>query len=143
MDADEKFEEIYQAYRKYMLENSKYSPEITKKNLETASKFPTVTFTMSNNTATDNCTIDYIEQYEEFYFTINIYTKDKTVDNKVVASQIINNELSKLTNEYLGQKLHMKKTLNSPTPNLDTSILRRTMRYQCMIGSAMGDIIRR
>jgi hypothetical protein len=37
----------------------------------------------------------------------------------------------------------MKKTLDNPTPNLDTSILRRTINYQCLIGNIRGNIIRR
>ena len=37
----------------------------------------------------------------------------------------------------------MKKTLDKPTPNFDTSILRKTKQYQCLIGNVRGNIVRR
>ena len=78
------------------------------------------------------------------HFKIDIYTKNKTQGaNIVTASQVINEELSRLTMEFFGGKLNMKKTLNKPTPNLDTEILRKTIQYQCLIGNARGNIIRR
>ena len=60
-----------------------------------------------------------------------------------IASDEINKELCKLTTHFFGEIMNMKKTLNRPTPNLDTSILRRTMQYQCLIGNVRGNIIRR
>ena len=140
----DKYDEIFNAYKEYMETNSKYNVKVVKYNTNTSTYFPLLTCVLNNNIDTDYCTIDMIERYEAFYFTINIYTKDKTKGANIqVASQVINDELSALTQKFFGEKLNMKKTLNQPTPNLDISVLRKTIQYQCLIGSARGNIIRR
>lgn len=140
----EVYDEIFNAFKNYVEENSEYNPRIVKYNTNTSTYFPIITCILSDNKDTNDCTIDKIEYYEEFYFTIDIYTKDKKNGNNVViASQIINDELSRLTMEFFGGKLNMKKTQNKPTPNLDTSILRKTIQYQCLIGNVRKNIIRR
>lgn len=138
------YDSIFEEYKKFIQENSKYDAKVVKYNTNTSTKFPLITCVLSDNQDTEECTLDKIEYYEAFYFTIDIYTQDKTSGpNIVTASQIINDELSKLTIKFFGEKLNMKKTLNRPTPNLDTSILRKTIQYQCLIGNIRGKIIRR
>ena len=140
----DKYDEIFNEYKQFIKDNSQYDARVVKYNTNTSTYFPIITCTLSDNRDTDNCTIDMIERYEAFYFTIDIYTKDKTQGaNVTVASQVINDELTKLTVQFFGEKLRMKKTLNRPTPNLDTSILRKTIQYQCLIGNVRGNIIRR
>lgn len=140
----EKYDYIFDKFKEFIENNSQYSARVVKYNTNTSSYFPLITCVLSDNTDTDECTNDKIEYYEAFYFTIDIYTKDKTSGpNIVTASQIINDELSKLTTKFFGEKLNMKRTLNKPTPNLDTSILRKTIQYQCLIGNVRGNIIRR
>lgn len=140
----DKYDEIFNEYKQFIKDNSQYDARVVKYNTNTSTYFPIITCTLSDNRDTDNCTIDMIERYEAFYFTIDIYTKDKTQGaNVTVASQVINDELTKLTLQFFGEKLRMKKTLNRPTPNLDTSILRKTIQYQCLIGNVRGNIIRR
>ena len=139
----DKYEEVFSRYKKFIEENSQYNARVVKYNTNTSTYFPTITCVLSDNKDTDYCTIDKIERYEALYFTINIYTKDKNINNGVIASDVINKELCKLTTYFFGEELNMKKTLNKPTPNLDTSILRRTIQYQCLIGNVRGNIIRR
>lgn len=140
----DKYEEIFNAFKKYIADNSQYGARVVKYNTNTSTYFPLITCVLSDNQDTDYCSIDKIERYEAFYFTIDIYAKDKTKGTNVVtASQVIVDELSRLTMEFFGEKLNMKKTLNKPTPNLDNSILRKTIQYQCLIGNARGNIIRR
>ena len=99
---------------------------------------------MPNNTSTDVGTVDRIEKFDAIYFTINIFTKDKEQNNNVmVASQVINNELSILTTQFFGNIMGMKKTQDSPEPNIDTRILRKVIRYQCYLGNVRANIIRR
>lgn len=138
----DKYEEIFDRYKKFIEENSKYNTRVVKHNTNTSTYFPIVCCVLSNNIDTDYATNDKIEYYEGFYFTIDIFTKDKTIDGQKVASQVISDELTKLTIHFFGE-LNMKRTLNRPTPNLDTSILRRTLQYQCLIGNVRGNIIRR
>lgn len=138
------YDKIFKEFKEFVETNSKHSARVVKTNTNTSSYFPLVTCMLSNNTDTDNCTNEGLEKYEAFYFTIDIYTKNKTKGaNIVTASEIINEELSNLTMQFFGGKLNMKKTLNKPTPNLDTSILRKTIQYQCLIGNVRGNIIRR
>lgn len=139
----DKYELIFSEYKKFIEENSQYSARVVKYNTNTSSYFPIITCILSDNKDTNECSIDYIEKYESYYFTIDIYTKDKIVNGSKVASQVINNELSDLTIQFFGDKLRMKKTLNRPTPNLDTEVLRKTIQYQCLIGNVRGNIIRR
>ena len=139
----DKYELIFSEFKNFIEENSQYGARVVKYNTNTSSYFPLITCILSDNKDTNECTIDYIEKYESFYFTIDIYTKNKTIGNEKIASQIISDELSKLTIQFFGDKLRMKKTLNKPTPNLDTDILRKTIQYQCLIGNVRGNIIRR
>ena len=139
----DKLDEIYQGYKKYIEDNNSYNAKVVKYYTNTSTYFPIISCTLNNNIATDYCTIDMIEQYEQYYYTINIYAKNKTEDNATIAAQVIIDELVKLTNQYFGEKLKMKKTLSQPTPNADTSIFRHTMYYQCLIGNVRGNIIRR
>lgn len=140
----EKYEKIFKEYKNFIEENSQYNARVVKNNTNTSTYFPVITCVLSDNRDTDDCTIDKIEYYESFYFTIDIYTKDQIIDGDItIASQIISDELSKLTINFFGEKLNMKRTLNRPTPNLDTSVLRKTIQYQCLIGNVRANIIRR
>jgi len=138
----DKYEEIFDRYKKFIEENSQYNARVVKYNTNTSSYFPLITCVLSDNKDTDYCTLGKEEFYESHYFTINIYTKDKTINSEKISSDVINKELCKLTTYFFGE-MNMKKTLNRPTPNLDQSILRRTMQFQCLIGNARGNIIRR
>lgn len=138
----DKYEEIFDRYKKFIEENSQYNARVVKYNTNTSTYFPIISFVLNNNIDTDYATNDKIEYYEGFYFTIDIYTQDKIVGSIKTASQVINDELTKLTIKFFGE-MNMKRTLCKPTPNLDKSILRRTIQYQCLIGNARGNIIRR
>lgn len=138
------YELIFDKYKEYLQENSQYSPIVVKYSSNTVSKFPTVVCTLSNWINTDNATVDMLEYYDEYYFTINIYTKDKTKGTNIVTtSQVISEELSELTTQFFEKILNMKRTRHSPQPNLDTSILRVVIQYQCLIGNVRKNIIRR
>jgi len=133
-----KYEEIFKNYKMFIEDNSQYEPNVVKHYSSTTTKFPTVSFVLSNNTDTDFSTICKTEYYEEFYFTIEIYTKDKNG----IASQVICDELTELTKYFMG-KINMKMTLCKPIPNLDTGVLRKVIQYQSLIGNVRGNIIRR
>lgn len=138
----DKYEEIYARFKDYIESNSQYNAKVVKYNTNTSTYFPIVTCVLDDNKDTDNCTNDKIEFYEAHYYIINIYTKDKNQNGEVIASQVINNELTKLTIQFFNQ-LNMKRTLCKYTPNIDTNVLRRTINYQCLIGNVRGNIIRR
>lgn len=107
-----------------------------------SSRFPIIAIQQSNITFTDFCTNDKIEKYDEMFITIDIYTKDKTINNQKIASQVINDELTSLTLKFFEYK-NFKVTMCRPTPNMDNSILRRTIQLQGLVGNARNNIIRR
>lgn len=137
----EKYDLIFDAYKKYIESNSQYSARVVKYNTNTSTYFPLITFVQSDNKDLDKNSTKNIDYFESFYFTIDIYTKNQGSGAKLIASQVIDKELEVLTTEFF-KKLNMKKTLNKPTPNIDSSIFRRTMQYQCEMGNR-GNIIRR
>lgn len=137
----EKYDLIFDAYKKYIEDNSQYGARVVKYNTNTSTYFPLITFTLSNNVDLDNNSLYNVDYFEKFYFTIDIYTKNKGSGEELIASQVIDKELETLTTNFFRQ-LNFKKTLNQPTPNLDTSIFRRTMQYQCEMGNR-GNILRR
>lgn len=137
----DKYDLIFKEYKKFMEEKSQYGVRVVKYNTNTSTYFPLISFELSNKVDADNTTSKRIDDYEGFYFTINQYTKNKGNGAKMIASQIIDNELERLTLEFL-HKLNIKITMNKPTPNLDTSIFKRTIQGQCMINNRWN-IIRR
>ena len=137
-----KYNEIFQEYKEFIVERSKYSPRVVKDYTSTSTYFPIISCQLSNLMDTDFCTIDMIENHEEMYLTIDIYTQNKTIDNNKIASQLINDELTELTIQFFNS-IKMKKTLCRLTPNADTSITRRTIQYQGLISYARGNITRR
>lgn len=142
----DKYNDIFQEYKTFITQKSNYDVRVVKDYTSTSTKFPLISCQLSNVVDTDYCTIDMIERHEEMYLTIDIYTKDKTIGdvsaNAKIASQIINDELTELTMQFFSS-IKMKKTLCRLTPNADTSITRRTIQYQGLIGTAKGNIIRR
>lgn len=134
------YDVIYEKYKNYIKENSIYNPFITKYNTKTSAHFPTISFIQSDN-SDDIRTQKGNDIIENYYFTIDIYAKNDIKNGQHVASQVIIDELKKLTLVFFG-KLNMKKTANRPTPNIDTEILRYTIQYQCQI-SNRGNINRR
>lgn len=139
----EMYDLIFEKYKYFIEQNSIYQPRVVKYYTNTSTYFPIISLTLSNDTHTDNATIDKIEYYDEHYYTIDIYTQNKTRGaNIVTASQVINDELTKLTIQFFDQ-LNMRRTLCRPTPNLDKSVLRKTIQYQCLVGNARKNIIRR
>ena len=150
MQIEDFFENVFDAYKKYIESNSSYGVKVFKFYNDDSPYLPTTICGLSNNADTNESTIDKIEYYEAFYFTITHYAKDKTIqetiDDKVVSkrvsAKIINDETRKLTISFF-KNLNMRKTLDRPIPNLDKSILRNRMQYQCYVGNARIDIIRR
>ena len=138
----EKYGTIYKEYNEFIINNSEYNPYIAKNYTNTSSSFPFISCQLSNMIDTDFCTIDMIERHNEMYLTFDIYTKDKSINNKKVASQVINDELTELTLKFLGA-IGMKVTLCRLTPNADTSITRRTIQCQGLVSNTRGNIIRR
>ena len=141
---ENEYDEIFDEYKKYIVSKSKYDPYVSKYHTSRPAKFPYISLVLSDNKDTNFSTVDGFERYNQFYFTTNIYSKDIVKgQNIIVSSHEVIKELSFLTNQFFCEILGTKKTLDKPTPNLDTSILRKTIQHQCLIGNVRGNIIRR
>jgi len=137
----DKYDEIFEVYKNFMESKSQYGVRVVKYNTNTSTYFPLITFELSNRVDTDNKTYKNIDNYEKYYFTITQYTKNKKKGAVMIASQEIDKELEKLSLEFL-HKLNLKITVNKPTPNLDTSIFKRTIQAQGEINSRYNMIRR-
>lgn len=135
------YEVIFDRYKKYIEENSIYKPRVVKYNTSTSPYFPLITCPLSDETIAFKST-KKIEKIENIFFTIDIYAKDIVKGSKKIASQMVVDELKQLTYQFFEDGLNMNRTLSRPTPNLDTSILKHTIHYDCAINNR-GNITRR
>lgn len=138
----DKYEEIFRLEKEYVESNSQYNVRVVKNNTNTSSYFPIVVCQLSNITDTDFCSIDKIENHQELYIRNDVYTKDKTMENNKIASQLINDEITKLIVEFFN-KINMRMTMCNLTPNLDKSIMRRTIQHQGLVSLSKNNITRR
>lgn len=138
----DKYELIFQDLKKYVESNSQYNVRVVKNNTNTSPYFPIVVCQLSNITDTEFCTIDKIENHREMYLTNDVYTKDKTINNEKIASQVINDEITKLIIKYF-ENINMRLTLCQMTPNLDNNILRRTIHHQGLTSLTRNIMVRR
>lgn len=134
-----KFTNLYLEYKNYIENNSSYSPKVVKNYNYDSSYFPIVDFSYDDSVNTDNATVDGIEYYDREYFIITLYVQD----SGNISRNIITEELVDLTQKFLGKYKGMTRTSCKPIPNMDRSILRTSIKYECYVGNVYGNIIRR
>lgn len=123
------FEKLFQGLKSYVSSKSIYAPYISKKAKE--SIFPLVVLSVSNNTNIAN--LGFYEQIDMLSLTVEISTINLEFDGGMVDAMIVANELHKLVNEYMGVMCGLKRTYDSPTPNVDKNVYRIVMRYTVKI----------
>ena len=133
------FNKLFLEYKKFIEDNSAYSPRIVKDFTYKSTYFPIITFRMENSIDTYNRTLDSIEYYDDEYFTIMIYSQDVGSTSR----NVILDELSKLTQIFMGTYKNMKRTTFRNLPNLDTDVGRKLIQYQCRWDNIYGNIWRR
>ena len=65
--------------------------------------------------------------------TVEISSINLEFEGEMVDAMIVANELHKLVNEYMGVMCGLKRTYDSPTPNVDKNVYRIIMRYTVKI----------
>lgn len=120
--------QVYKDVKQYVSENDIYSTRVRNKSLKESDKFPLITVTEDDNV---NEIVDtrFRESTDKMYFSVNIYAQDKAVENTTVSNVNIARELASMVDEIMGKKYKMKRTSCKPTPNLDDTIYRITMKY--------------
>lgn len=116
---------VYKELKENIQENSKYSPNIVKKALKSTKKFPLITLIESNDEI-EKSDIRMMEIISRKSFEINIYAIDIGLTSNV---EIIK-ELKRLVDDVMVKTFKMRRFLCEPTPNLDDTIERLTMRYK-------------
>ena len=132
-------DEIFLEYKKFIEENSIYSPRVVKNFTYKSTYFPILDFKHYDSSETNESTVDRMEYYDEEEFTIMIYAQDKGN----VSRNVIINELKKLTNTFMSLKMNMRRTTCRDLPNLDADVGRLLMKYKCRWNNVYGKIWRR
>lgn len=134
-----KFTPLYLEYKTYIEKNSQYNPKVVKNYNYDTQTFPIVDFSYDDSVNTDNATHGGIEYYDREYFIITLYVKDSGQTSR----NIITEELLELTQKFMGRYKGMTRTSCKPIPNMDTSVLRTLIKYECLVGNVYGNIVRR
>ena len=105
-----------------------YGVEITKISKKQSDRFPLVVFTEEDNIL-ESSTLRREETTSKLYYEVNIYARDKVINGEKCYDIDIARQISMEVDKVLNKKYHMDRLFCRPTPNLDNSIYRITMRY--------------
>lgn len=133
---------IYKDLREYLLANSEYKPDVVRKPLKEVNKFPRVVLTEENNIFKEG-TLKYKarEVIDTIYWEINIYATDVNKGNRIVSNAEVCDELKSLIDNIMSKRYGLTRLSCRPTPNLDETIYRITMRYSGDIHTNRNRII--
>lgn len=117
------YDEIFQYAKKYIKEQSKYSPTVLK-STPPSKKFPLILIKQTkDNLYSEN--LDKTDQRFNLSYEIEIYSMDKGT----IAKQIITDELVGLINDVFDEHYGMNRRFNKEVPNADADVFRWVMRY--------------
>lgn len=119
------YDEVRIGLKDFLLENSKYNPKVMSS--PKGSVFPKVVFIKVDDRTVGRTTF-LLDSISNVAFEVDIYAKENVVSEVTIA-----NELESLIKEYMGNICGFKRTLDKPTPNIDTSVYRITMRYEANV----------
>ena len=120
---------IYTKLKQSLKENlADYGIEVTKLSKQETDRFPLVVFTEEDNVLSTR-TLNREETFSDLYYEVNIYTRDKIINGEECFAIDIARLISAEVDKVLNKTYHMDRLFCRPTPNLDNSIYRITMRY--------------
>lgn len=121
---------IYKDLKSFLTENSQYSPRVVTDAEKQTKKFPLVVLTEENNAFSTGTLKYHIRDIiDSIYWEINIYATNKILNNTTIPRKTICNELKSLIDDIMSKKYRLTRLSCRPTPNLDDTIYRITMRY--------------
>ncbi len=121
---------VYDVLNEYLVTKSQYSPRVLRKALKQTEKFPVVVLTEINNIPIQQTTkTRFRETVSNIYYEINIYARDMAVGIDTISNAEICNELKVLVDKVMNGYFQFERTLCEPTPNLDNTVYRITLRY--------------
>ena len=102
--------------------------EIKGESVDVPAEFPCITIEeTANRTYTRTQDESLTEHQAIVNYTVNVFV-NKTTGKKALAKKIAN------TVDLTMQGMKFTRTLRTPTPNVDRSIYRLTMRYEAIVG---------
>ena len=133
------YDKIFNILKKFLADESQYNPIVSKQELRQTDKFPLVVITEEDNSYLTGTT-RFEETKSRLEYEINVYATDKNVNGNIVAKQEIARELVGLIDNVMSYNLRMTRRSCRPTPNLDNSIYRITIRYRANLNDNTGKL---
>lgn len=122
------YDNIFQYAKQYIKQKSIYSPQVFKNAPTESNIFPLVIIPECKIVLDDE-TLKYGETKYQIIFEIEIYSTDKSIENKKVSRTTIIQELEKLVYNVFEEHYKLLGAEPKPTPNADTNIARETIRF--------------
>lgn len=120
---------LYKSYKAFMENASEFSPTIIPSSSKTLSKFPTILVREQNNVNNMKfTTIDRTQRVYDITLIVEIYTQDKTINNKKFASKYIMDELKYLTFDFF-ENLGCRRTGCEPAEYYNKEVDRLVIIY--------------
>lgn len=122
------YENIFQYAKQYIKQKSIYSPQVFKNAPTESDIFPLVIIPECK-IILDEETLKYGERRYEIVFNIEIYSTDKSINNKKVSKTTIIQELEKLVYEVFEEHYGLLGKEPEIRPNADTNVAREEIRF--------------
>lgn len=132
------FDQIKDNLKTYIGENSAYSPLVTKN--ATSNVFPKVVIKKADDRE-NRADTQRFNVISTLTIEIDIYAQDKTVGTKKLSGMTIANEIEEHIKKLMGEYYGFKRIFDQPTPNIDNTVYRITMRYNVNVNERLNQFI--
>ena len=129
---------FYPELKEYVEENNLYNAKVVKVNPQDSKVFPIIPVKLLPVTNRYN-NLSYGEETYSFGIEIDIYTIDKTIEDKKVSKKTICDDLTKLIVGYIKDNYHFKIKVTHDAPNIDSSIHRNIVRLTGVLDTKYGN----
>jgi hypothetical protein len=131
-------EKIYPELKEYVEANSIYSPLVTKVYTEQSKVFPIVTVQLVRERQRFG-NLTWGEKRYPFRIEINIYSNDKTIDNKKVSKIAITDEISDIVETYFNDSCKVSLLREDDIANIDGNIRRNIIIVEGILDTKLGE----
>ena len=126
---------IFKKFKQYLIDNSKFSPNVFNSTPKNLAVFPTITFKESNNTQDLSATtLDRTETVNDIVDTIEIYTKDMVISGVTYTKKQVTNELKYLIFDFF-QAWGFTRTQCTEADYLDYEVDRYIIIETCKLNN--------
>ena len=122
------YDNIFKRIKKYVVDNSQYSPNVLKTEPSTDKNFPLIVIEEINTPLKDE-TLSKTEKKYELIYETNIYA----IDSGTTSKEEIINELKKLVCNAFEDDIGFTITFNEKAPNIDLNVGRQFIRAEAII----------